>query len=482
MRVNKPYLYDETGLQINRQLGAIVHALNQDTAGVWRVQSLTEGQLIAQGTVLDVIGIPVYVSDVSDYSAYSLTDKGWYVFARISAEAGKGVKAGTTVTGAAGYIKSVGADHIDVAVKFEVAAQSKSVAITWDTDDSETFIFRAADLAIRNLDYRSTFYIYDIAEFAEWVYAQATGAFAGTTYYVLDNGEYVKAAVKARADVTAETYYVHSYALTEDETFQADKTYYTKSGDVYTEAEVTPGEAVTANTYYEDKYTLTTDTAFAGTPYYTKSGTTYTQAAVIGGNEIPAYYEDHYALTADETFQDGKTYYTKSGSTYTEATVTTGEAVTPDTYYEHSYVLTEDTTFQADKTYYTLSGTTYSEAEVNPGDAVPAYYTHSKLVFSGMVRNVTYKFDELVDVPVEIVLPEVPDDGYGCWFEIQTQFSGQFSVTLTPTDETVKIGTATTQGLTAGINVLDLTYADINGVKVWTLLNTHSNLPAAAAT
>ncbi len=48
--------------------------------------------------------------------------------------------------------------------------------------------------------------------------------------------------------------------------------------------------------------------------------------------------ESQYALTADETFQTGKTYYTKSGSTYTATTEdtdwTAGDAVTADTYYE----------------------------------------------------------------------------------------------------------------------------------------------------
>lgn len=50
--------------------------------------------------------------------------------------------------------------------------------------------------------------------------------------------------------------------------------------------------------------------------------------------------ESQYALTADETFQTGKTYYTKSGSTYTATTEdtdwTAGDAITADTYYEQN--------------------------------------------------------------------------------------------------------------------------------------------------
>ena len=48
--------------------------------------------------------------------------------------------------------------------------------------------------------------------------------------------------------------------------------------------------------------------------------------------------ESQYALTADSTFQTGKTYYTKSGSTYTETTEdtdwTAGGAIAANTYYE----------------------------------------------------------------------------------------------------------------------------------------------------
>ncbi|MBR2853495.1 MAG: hypothetical protein IKE81_04130, partial [Clostridia bacterium] len=105
------------------------------------------------------------------------------------------------------------------------------------------------------------------------------------------------------------------------------------------------------------------------------------------------------------------------------------------------------------------------------------YYNHSKLHLAGMVRNVTYRLNEMVDAPIEIVLPEVSDDGYGAWFEIQMQYNNSYSVTLLPADSAVKVGTTSTQAQTAGINVIDLQYADVNGVKMWTLLNTHTNLP-----
>ena len=283
---------------------------------IQRVASLTPIP-VASGQIVDSVGIPVYVDDISEYSGYGITDTGWYAFVRITAKQGVTVKAQTTVTGADGYIATIGANHVDVAVRFGVAAQSKSVTIAWNSISTETFVFRATDLAVRNLDYRSTFYIYDIADFAEWT----------------------------------------------------------------------------------------------------------------------------WALTADETFQSGVDYYTESGGEYTLATVTVGDAVPAET-----------------------------------------YYVHTKLTFSGMIRNVTYRFNEMVDCPIEIVLPEVPDDGYGAWFEIQMQYSKQVSTTLLPTDNTVVIGTAQTQGQTAWINVIDLQYSDVNDVKMWTLLNTHSNLPSSGGT
>lgn len=278
-----------------------------------RVTSLTQTPL-ASVSVIESVGIPVYVSDISQYSAYGITETGWYTFARIAAKDGVIVTAETIVTGADGSIVTVGADHVDVAVRFGVAAASKTVTVSWGGSETDTFVFKATDLAVRNLDYRSTFYIYDISDYVTW-----------------------------------------SYALTTDTTFAAGKRYYTESGGVYTLAEVTTGASIPANTYYN----------------------------------------------------------------------------------------------------------------------------HSKLTFSGMIRNVTYRLNEIVDCPIEIVLPAVPNDGYGAWFEIQMQFSGSSSITLLPPDATVKIGTANTQAQTAGINVVDLTYSDVNGVKIWTLLNTHTNIPTS---
>lgn len=179
-----------------------------------RVSSLNDTPL-ENSNIITAVGIPVFVKeeDLPTYENYGLTEKGWYVFARIKAKQGITVTDKTTVEGTAGYIANTGDDHVDVAVKFEVAAMSQKVVITWDSD-SETFVFTATDLAIYGLDYRVTFYVYDIDEYATW-----------------------------------------EYALTADTTFAEDKYYYTKDqNDQYSLAEVTVGDTIPADTYYNHSH------------------------------------------------------------------------------------------------------------------------------------------------------------------------------------------------------------------------------------
>lgn len=361
-----------------------------------RVESLDETEL-ATGAVIETVGAPVYVEDVSQYAGYGITEKGWYIFAKITAPDGKKVTAGTTVTGADGYNATKGDDHVAVAVRFGVAAESKAVRVAWDADTVETFVFKATDLAVRNLDYRATFYVYDIADYVSWEFARTT-----------------------------------------DTTFGEGKKYYLPDGE---------------------------------------GG--YAEAEVAAGGAVPAYYEksESYALTADTTFQEGKTYYTKSGDVYTEAAVTVGEAVAADTYYEKtvSYALTEDAAFVSGKTYYTLSEGTYTEAAVTAGDPIVVYYKHSKVIFEGMARNISYRLDEIIDCAVEIRVPEIEEDGYGAWYEIQTRMDGAYSVTLT-LPEGVTAGTTTTQAFAAGIDTIDLHYVAVGGAKTWQLINTATKL------
>ena len=263
-----------------------------------RIKSLEETTEIMTGAPIEVVGMPGYVSDVSQHARFGITEPGWYVFCRIASKDGSAVTDETTVEGAAGYIITPPNNYVELAVMFEVAAVSKKVTINWGTY-TESFIFKATDLAIRNLDYRVTFYVYDIADFATWTYAPTTDTTfdAAKYYYTKDEND-----VYTLAEVTAGdpiVYYEDSYTLTTDETFVSGKTYYTLADGVYTAATVTEGEAVTADTYYEHEYVITNDTVFAeDKKYYTKSGTAYTEATVTAGEEIPAdTYYNHASVT-----------------------------------------------------------------------------------------------------------------------------------------------------------------------------------------
>lgn len=357
MKIGRSVLLNETGEQMAAALYSIGSALWREKGDIAEAVVSLDNTKLSGAMVIEAVGIPDYVeeSELPMFAEYGLTRTGWYVFARIPAKGDNVVTADTTVSGAEGVIKTAGSTYLDVAVRFEVAAQSQSVVVDWG-DYAETYVFKATDLAVRNLDYRTTFYIYDIAPYVTW-----------------------------------------EWKLTEDANFKANQNYYTKDGDVYTLAEVQTVQ---------------------------------------------------YNLTADATFQADKKYYTREGDVYTEATVTVGEAVTANTYYEASDV------------------------------PVPAdtYYVHAKLIFEGMARNVTYQFNEIVDCPQEYILPEIPDDGHGAWYEIRLRHSGSFSSTLT-VPEGVVVATQHTQAETEGFNMVDLHYQAIDGVKIWRFLNTHSTIP-----
>ena len=373
-----------------------VNAESDSTGGV---KVLTESRVtalhdspITQEIPIESAGIPEYISDVTKYPEFNLTDTGWYVFARITAKAGVEVSNPTCDSDA--YAYTAGNNYIDVAVRFEVAAMSKVVTVQWAEGVEESFVFRSTDLAIQNLDYRVTFYVYDADDYIRW-----------------------------------------EYAYTTDTTFAADKTYYTKEN----------GE--------------------------------YEQATVVAGESVPVYYERSFALTTDTTFVEGTTYYTLVDDEYVEATVTAGEEVPADTYYVAVYTRTTDEAFQETKTYYVLSDGQYIETYVTYATPVPAYYNHSKCIIEGLVRNITYKLDQIIDCPMEFILPEIEDETHGCWFEIRCRHAGEYSMTLTPPSSDVLIATEHTQRETAGINMINLHYTVVDGLKIWRFMNTHSSIP-----
>lgn len=478
-KLSKPVILDETGHAIAEAIGGIKDALS---ARKNRVIALGDTQLVSDA--IEIAGIPEYIdagAGGEKVQQYGLTQSGWYIFARIYAPAGSVWSGASGIEGAAGYIAQIGNDYVEAAVRFGVAAQSVRVTVVWD-QCAEAYVFKATDLAVRNLDYRTTFYVYDIAEYAAWSYTPATGeALDVTQYFTLSQGKYINAAVLANATIPAGVYYTGSFALTQDATFAENKQYFTKVNNGYYNADVTPGEAVTADTYYEGTFSPATGT-FAGKRYYTRSGDTYTAVPFEGPQPINTiYYEDGYVLTADTTVHEGKTYYWYQDGQYVPAFTPGGTGVPipqPNTtWYEAAKVITQDTAFTEGKTYYTLSDSTYSEAVVTAGEPVPTvYYVHSKVTFSGMVRNITYKLDEPIDCPQEYILPEIEEDTHGAWFEIRLRHTGSFSSTLVvPTG--VKVATEHTQAETAGMNMVDLHYSDVGGVKIWRFLNTHSSIP-----
>ena len=178
-----------------------------------RVTPLGDTVLADGAQIIEAVGIPEYVADVSEYENYGLTEPGWYLFARVAAPEGVTVTEDTTVSGADGYIAEAGADYVDVAVRFEVAAMSRKIEITWAEDRQDAYLFKASDLATRNLDYRTTFYVYDIEPFATWEYTLTSDAtfVSGVHYYVLNGEDYIEATdVVAGEEIPADTYYVHS--------------------------------------------------------------------------------------------------------------------------------------------------------------------------------------------------------------------------------------------------------------------------------
>lgn len=178
-----------------------------------RVESISGAEL-TDGTAFETIGCPEYISadKLADHSDYALTEEGWYVFTRIHGREGDYIGDDVSlITGVAGIKPpNYGDTYVDIAIKFDVASESQKVTIQWN-DRVETFVFKSTDLAIRNLDYRVTFYLYNIDDYCTWEYQLATDAtfVAGKGYYKLQNGQYVKQTVTTGASVPANTYYVH---------------------------------------------------------------------------------------------------------------------------------------------------------------------------------------------------------------------------------------------------------------------------------
>ena len=410
INTGKTYLYDEesslwsaqaggagNGSSASMDLSAALDGAIASQVHNARVISLTGTQL-ASGSVIEAVGIPTYVSDVTQYAPYGITETGWYIFARVLTKSGEAIEAGVTVDGADGAIITAGNDHVDIAVRFEVASMSKAVTINWGTY-TETYIFKATDLAVRNLDYRTTYYVYDLAPYATWVYRRSADlVFSGTKYYVMDNGEYVQAAVKARTPIPADTYYTHSYVMTEDTVFVDGTNYYTKEGTVYTQAEVVAGEEIPASTYYVDQWTLASG-YFAGKAYYVDNNGTYEQIAVKAG-EVCAYVTKLYTYPLPGTAKFVGTEYwapDESDLGYSRAAVKAGEEIPEGEYFTHTYTkLTAAGKFAADTRYYKLVDGVYEYQEVTVGAsyAKNVYYVDTWTEEAGEFVGTAYYLEQ----------------------------------------------------------------------------------------
>lgn len=114
--------------------------------------------------ILEVIGVPEYIGEdeIGEVNGYDIAKTGWYSFARITADNGVYVGSGLIVDGVEDY--KAGVNYIDVAVRFGTNGDSTIITINWDGNTVNQYLFRATDLAIRNLDYRSTYRVYDIGD------------------------------------------------------------------------------------------------------------------------------------------------------------------------------------------------------------------------------------------------------------------------------------------------------------------------------
>lgn len=178
---------------------------------IGRVTTLC-GTELSDGVAFDTVGSPEYIdtAKMEQYAQYGVTEPGWYIFARIHAR-NNIVTSDFSITGTAGYIAPpIGADCVDVAIRFGVTAESQLVTVNWG-QHTESFVFKSTDLAARNLDYRVTFYLYDIKDYCEWEYVLATDDkfVKGKSYYKLVDGEYVAQDVTVDEDIPANAYYVH---------------------------------------------------------------------------------------------------------------------------------------------------------------------------------------------------------------------------------------------------------------------------------
>lgn len=174
----------------------------RDSNAEERITSLDGTQLAFSGDIVEVVGNPTQVEDVTEYADYGIEEIGWYLFARIKPlttannmhsiariNQGRTSMMGTqrvavTVDDAEGYI--IGPNYVDVAVKFADKAQSRQITIHWGPT-VDTIIFRAVDLAIGSAGGLSP---EDKQDIAELIVPDTVTLDAPTAITLADNTDY----------------------------------------------------------------------------------------------------------------------------------------------------------------------------------------------------------------------------------------------------------------------------------------------------
>ena len=317
----------------------------------------------------------------------------------------------------------------------------------------------------------------------------ATGYFIGTAYYTEDDGEYTQIAVKAGE---VESYFTKQvdFEATEDETYVGTEYWEVNAGtDLgYSRAAVKAGfEAPAEPSYYTHSYLkLTAAGKFAADTRYYKleDGEYVLQEVTVGASYAKnLYYIDQWTIVEAGTALVGTRYYIPDATAsegHVQVAVVAGEAVQADTYIRIvSWPQATDPTFETGVTYYiNPTGKEYVEAAVTAGNQIPAYFAHSNLKFEGLTRNITYRFNQIIDCPTTFILPEIEDECHGAWYEIRCNHAGTYSMTLVPPSDDVKVATQHSQVESAGINMINLHYTSVAGMKMWRFMNTHSSVPA----
>lgn len=131
--------------------------------------------LIADNNVYDVSGVPQYLTTemAQLYTGKIDAESGWYWFGGVIAPNGMKVeKQAFQFYGSKDAMlhgqPNDGDDRITVAIRFDALGSPVGFHVKWNStmQNADPFTFRCTDLAIRNLDYKTTYYVYNLEPYA----------------------------------------------------------------------------------------------------------------------------------------------------------------------------------------------------------------------------------------------------------------------------------------------------------------------------